>query len=64
MDLSKIKGVGKARKNKSLVPLNTDFDLYSMGPDGKSKPPLTVKVSDDDIIRANDGRFIGIAKDY
>jgi len=64
LDLAKIKGLGKARKDKSLVPLNTDFDLYSMGPDGKSKPPLTAAMSHDDIIRANDGRFIGIAKDY
>ncbi|MHC5063708.1 MAG: prepilin-type cleavage/methylation domain-containing protein [Planctomycetota bacterium] len=64
LDLAKIKGLGKARKDMSLVPLNTDFDLYSMGPDGKSDPALTSSVSLDDIIRANDGRFIGIAEDY
>ncbi len=64
LDITKVKGNGKVRKNKSLVPLNTDFDLYSMGPDGESKPALTTKVSKDDIIRANDGGFIGIAEDY
>jgi len=66
LDISKVKGKGKGqlRKNKSLVPLNTDFDLYSMGPDRKSKAPLTAAVSKDDIIRANDGRFIGKAEDY
>jgi len=46
------------------VPINTDFDLYSMGPDGRSAPPLTAKHSRDDIVRANDGAFIGLASDY
>jgi len=55
---------GHARKDHSLVPINTDFDLYSMGPDGRSSPPLTAKFSRDDIVRANDGAFIGVAADY
>jgi general secretion pathway protein G len=54
----------KPRKDKNLVPLNSDFDLYSMGKDGESGVPLTVKISHDDIIRANDGAFIGLAIDY
>jgi len=55
---------GKWRKDRFLVPLNSTFDLWSMGPDGKSKPPLTAKDSKDDIIRANDGSFIGRADRY
>ena len=55
---------GHARKDHSLVPINTDFDLYSMGPDGRSAPPLTAQHSRDDIVRANDGAFIGVAADY
>jgi general secretion pathway protein G len=55
---------GLARKDHSLVPINTDFDLYSMGPDGLSTPPLTAKYSRDDIVRANDGAFVGVAADY
>ncbi|HEY6510404.1 MAG TPA: prepilin-type cleavage/methylation domain-containing protein [Burkholderiaceae bacterium] len=55
---------GHARKDHSLVPINTDFDLYSMGPDGRSAPPLTARHSRDDIVRANDGAFIGVAADY
>jgi general secretion pathway protein G len=55
---------GKWRKDKFLVPINSAFDLWSMGPDGKSVPPLTAKSSQDDIIRANDGNFIGRAKLY
>jgi general secretion pathway protein G len=57
-------GKGHARKDHALNPLNRDFDLYSMGPDGQSKSQITQKDSLDDIIRANDGAFIGIAADF
>lgn len=57
-------GVGQARKDRFLVPLNTDFDLYSMGADGQSRPPLTAAASADDVIRANDGGYIGLASEY
>jgi general secretion pathway protein G len=63
--LTGIQGVaGKARKNKNQVPINTYFDLYSVGKDGQSVHPITAPVSQDDIILANDGRFVGMAKDY
>jgi general secretion pathway protein G len=55
---------GALRKDRNLVPINTDFDLYSMGPDGASAIPLTVAASQDDVVRANNGSFIGLAKDY
>ena len=35
-----------------------------MGKDGASLGPLTAKESRDDIVRANDGRFIGLASEY
>ena len=57
-------GNGKARKDHSLVPLNTDYDLYSKGRDGSSAGPLTAKASRDDILRANNGRFVGPADRY
>ena len=57
-------GVGNMRKDRFLVPLNTDYDLYSMGRDGKSQTPLTAASSRDDIIRANNGEFIGPASAY
>ncbi|WP_279236302.1 prepilin-type N-terminal cleavage/methylation domain-containing protein [Simplicispira sedimenti] len=56
--------VGQKRKDKSLHPLNSDYDLYSMGPDGASQTALTAKASRDDIIRANNGGFVGVAEDY
>ncbi len=57
-------GKGKFRKDKNLVPLNADFDLYSKGKDGKSQPPLTAKASYDDIVRANNGGFVDLASKY
>jgi general secretion pathway protein G len=57
-------GVGKMRKDKNLVPVNSQYDLYSTGPDGESVPPLTAKKSRDDIVLANDGGYIGPAADY
>lgn len=53
-----------ARKDRSLHPLNSTFDLYSKGPDGASNLPLTSARSRDDIIVANDGKFVGVAADY
>ena len=55
---------GQMRKDRNLVPINSDYDLYSMGKDGSSVPPLTAKVSRDDIVRAGDGGFVGLASDY
>jgi len=57
-------GKGHARKDHALNPLNTDFDLYSVGPDGKTKPQITQKDSVDDILRASNGEFIGIAAQF
>lgn len=57
-------GVGNLRKDGKLNPLNTDFDLYSRGRDGDSKGPLNAKASRDDIVRANNGAFIGLGEDY
>jgi general secretion pathway protein G len=58
------KGKGMLRKDKSLNPINSDYDLYSMGKDGQSQTPLTAPVSHDDIIRARNGQFVGLASDF
>lgn len=63
-ELASAPGKGKARKDRKLNPLNSDFDLYSLGRDGVSKTQLTNKDSLDDIVRANDGVFVGLAADY
>lgn len=59
-----LKGKGPMRKDKNLVPVNSQYDLYSSGPDGESVPPFTAKKSHDDIVLANDGGYIGRAEDY
>lgn len=55
---------GLARLDQFLKPLNTSYDLYSVGPDGLSKPPLMNPDSQDDIVRAADGSFIGPASKF
>ena len=57
-------GNGGARKDKNLVPLNSDFDLYSIGKDLRTNQSLNPKVSDDDVLRARDGRFIDLASKF
>jgi general secretion pathway protein G len=53
-----------ARKDRFLVPINSSYDLYSMGKDGQTAPPLTSDYSYDDIVRANDGAFIGLGRAF
>jgi len=68
LDLSSLnvdkKLMGQVRKDKNLVPINSDYDLYSMGKDGKSRAPMTAADSRDDVVRASNGRFVGLASDY
>lgn len=58
------KDKAKVRKDHNLHPLNSTYDLYSKGRDGQSHAPLTAQASRDDIIRANDGGYIGLASNY
>lgn len=55
---------GHSRRDKSLNPINTRYDLYSMGKDGVTKKQVSNKDSLDDIILALDGKFIGVAADF
>ena len=64
LNFANVHGNGQMRKDHFLVPINTSFDLYSMGPDGASVSPLTAKASRDDVIWAGDGAFVGKASDF
>ncbi|MGJ4803693.1 prepilin-type N-terminal cleavage/methylation domain-containing protein [Luteimonas sp. SDU82] len=55
---------GAARKDRRLNPLNSDYDLFSAGKDGVYKPQVSQKDSLDDVIRARDGAYIGVARDF
>ena len=63
IDGGNLKGKGKLRKDHFMVPVNTDFDLYSMGKDGGSASPFTAKASQDDIVRAYNGGYYGKVSD-
>jgi len=52
------------RKDHFMVPLNSDYDMWSNGKDGTHAPPLTAKSSRDDIVRALDGAWVGLAEDF
>lgn len=52
------------RKDHFLVPVNSDFDLYSLGPDGKTGAPFTAAAARDDIVRASNGSFIGPVSEF
>lgn len=52
------------RKDRFLKPVNTDYDLFSKGADGRSRQDMNAVKSLDDIVRAFDGGFVGIGKDF
>lgn len=64
VNLTAVNGRGKARKDRRLNPLNSDYDLYSLGRDGVTKPQITNRDSLDDVLRANDGAFINLASKF
>ena len=57
-------GNGVRRFDKLAVALNTDFDLYSLGRDGKTNASLSNADSLDDIVRGRNGDYLGIASKY
>jgi general secretion pathway protein G len=63
-ELISVGSISKARKDRKFNPINSDFDLYSLGRDGASRQQLTNKLSLDDIVRANDGKYVGLASGY
>ena len=55
---------GKRRRDKNANPVNSDYDLYSMGRDGKTAAQFMAKNARDDIVRANDGAYYGLAEEH
>lgn len=52
------------RRDRYMFPLNTDYDLFSLGPDGSTNVSLGQGVGLDDVIRANNGGYFGVASEY
>lgn len=57
-------GMINPRTDMNLKRLNADYDLYSDGADKTSLSPVSANESRDDIIRANNGNYIGVASKY
>jgi general secretion pathway protein G len=55
---------GDRRRDKNANPVNSDFDLYSMGRNGITTAQFSAKQARDDIVRANDGGYWGLAGDH
>ena len=62
--VTKKKNNGKGNGKGKSDALNEDFDLFSMGEDRMSTPDLDDGSSLDDIVRADDGRYTGLASEY
>jgi general secretion pathway protein G len=52
------------RKDGFIFPINSDYDLFSLGPNRVSMSSLLAGESRDDVIRANDGGYFGLAAEY
>jgi general secretion pathway protein G len=53
-----------ARRDQFNVPINSDFDLYSLGADGLTSRQLTHPLSHDDVVRGANGAYYGLGRNY
>jgi len=53
-----------ARRDKNNHPLSDDHDLYSNGANGITAKPVATGDGADDIIRADNGKFVGLGANY
>jgi general secretion pathway protein G len=56
--------VGVGQRTYEGLPINSEYDLYSRGPDGHTDMNLRTETARDDIVRARDGNFVGSAVDF
>ena len=59
-----VDGVSGRRQDKNMNPINTEYDLYSKGKDGLTQKQLDHSRSLDDVVRATDGSYIGLASKF
>lgn len=59
-----IKISGNAYEDEYGEDLNVDFDVYSAGQDGNSTQSLADASCQDDVIRAGDGGYVGVGKNF
>ena len=64
LNFDNVNGQGPKKKDRFLVPLNSTYDLYSKGKDGLTSTSLQPPASQDDIVRANDGAYVGLGSEF
>lgn len=64
IDIKPPPNTGHVRRDRNLNPINSDYDLYSNGPDGRTQTQLMARFARDDIVRASNGGYIGKADDF
>ena len=52
------------QRNYEGLPINSEYDLYSPGPNGRTDANLWSETARDDVVRARDGGFVGSASDF
>ncbi|MGD2126100.1 MAG: type II secretion system protein GspG [Desulfobacteraceae bacterium] len=52
------------RRDRNNKPINSKYDLWSNGADGRTQINVNAKKARDDIIRAWDGSFIGLGGEF
>jgi general secretion pathway protein G len=55
---------GVPRVDQYGDPVNQEYDLLSTGQDGATALALTSANAQDDIVRGNDGTYLGLVSDY
>lgn len=61
-NLTTLTGNGMQRLDRFMVPVNQDYELYSMGKDGSSSATFAAANSQDDVVRA--GGYLGLASAF
>jgi len=64
LNYTNLQGNGIARNDRFLLPLNSDYELYSLGKDGQTAAPITAATSQDDVIRVGTAGYFGLASQY
>ena len=62
--LNKSNNPGAMRQGQFLTDLNSDFDIYSLGPDGVTTQVIKDAEGLDDIVRTAEGGWVGTGIDF
>lgn len=52
------------RTDKNFKKLNIDYDLFSTGADSLTLSPIAASESLDDLVRGDNGDYVGLARDF